>query len=96
MFHRCRRRILPAMKVTIALTDHQPPVGTVVVDEGEPIEFAGWLGLMNLLGGVVDAAAEDHVRGNAARVHGGGCHAGDSIGVGRSRGRWQSMASKEG
>ena len=53
------------MKVTIALTDREPPVGTVQVNGSQPIEFAGWLGLLSVLGDVVDGEDSGDVTGSA-------------------------------
>jgi hypothetical protein len=52
-----------AVKLVISLTEHEPPVGTVTVEGADPIAFSGWLGLVNLLGGVVDSAAPEDVSG---------------------------------
>lgn len=53
------------MKVTISLTDREPPVGTVQVDGGQAIDFSGWLGLLGVLGGVVDLPSAEDVAGAA-------------------------------
>jgi hypothetical protein len=56
------------MKLVIALTHHEPPTGTVEIDGSSPVPFAGWLGLMTLLGDVVDQASIPDVTGSALRT----------------------------
>jgi hypothetical protein len=57
-----------AVKLVISLTEHEPPVGTVAVEGADPIAFSGWLGLVNLLGGVVDSATPEDVSGASLGV----------------------------
>jgi hypothetical protein len=57
-----------AVKLLISLTEHEPPRGTVAVEGGKPIAFSGWLGLVHLLGGVVDSAILDDVSGASLHV----------------------------
>jgi hypothetical protein len=68
-----------AVKLVISLTEHEPPVGTVVVAGADPIAFSGWLGLVNVLGGVVDSAAPEDVSGAALDV--GVAHTTESLSV---------------
>jgi hypothetical protein len=57
-----------AVKLVISLTEHEPPVGTVVVAGADPIAFSGWLGLVSVLGGVVDSAAPEDLSGASLGV----------------------------
>jgi hypothetical protein len=68
-----------AVKLVISLTEHEPPVGTVTVEGADPIAFLGWLGLVNLLGGVVDSAALSDVSG--ASLDAGVAHVTESMSV---------------
>lgn len=50
--------MLACMRLVIALIENQPPAGTVTADDRLTVAFAGWLGLINVLSGLVDPAAD--------------------------------------
>lgn len=43
------------MRIAITVERRQPPSGAVVVDDGPPQAFDGWLGLLRLLSGAIQS-----------------------------------------
>ncbi len=44
------------MRIDVQVDERAPPVGFVRVDEGPPVPFVGWLGLLRILS---EAMGED-------------------------------------
>jgi hypothetical protein len=42
------------MRIEISVDATEPPQGTVVIEEAEPIPFAGWLDLLRVLSDLLE------------------------------------------
>ncbi len=62
MFGAATKRHPAPVEIEISLGEREPPAGLVRVADGDPVPFAGWLGLLRVLSELMTSpeAGPDH------------------------------------